>query len=143
MEERLRPTKTGIFFIELMIAVGIFSFCAAVCIGLFVYAERTSRDDADLVRAVTEARNLSECYKAAGGDLEGAAALAGGKVENGCLTLRYAGDWSMVSYEEDEAVFTLTISKEGDEMGAARLNVESPDNPSILSWPLDVLEDVS
>ena len=52
MDERIRPTRSGLFSIELMIAVGVFVFCSAICIGLFVRSEHISRDSADLVQAV-------------------------------------------------------------------------------------------
>ena len=86
MRERIRPTKSGLFAIELLIAVGVFTLCAAICVGIFVKAENMSRDSSALSAAVNEARNVAECYKAAGGDLEQAAALCGGVLEAGALT---------------------------------------------------------
>ena len=70
------------FRIELTAAVGVFILCAAVCVGVIVQAEVMSRDSADLVRAVNEARNAAECFKAADGDLERTAALFGGKLQS-------------------------------------------------------------
>ena len=34
--ERIKPTRSGLFAIELLIAVGVFSLCAAICVGLFL-----------------------------------------------------------------------------------------------------------
>ena len=45
-EERIRPTRSGLFMIELLIAVGVFTLCAAVCVGLFVRSEVMRRSDA-------------------------------------------------------------------------------------------------
>ena len=67
MDERIKPTKSGLFAIELLIAVGVFSLCAAICVGLFVRSEIISQDSADLNQAVTAARSASECFKAAVG----------------------------------------------------------------------------
>ena len=53
-EERIRPTRSGLFMIELLIAVGVFTLCAAVCVGLFVRSEVMSRESADLTRMTTE-----------------------------------------------------------------------------------------
>ena len=75
MDERIKPTKSGLFAIELLIAVGVFSLCAAICVGLFVRSEIISQDSADLNQAVTAARSASECFKAAGGDLQRTAEL--------------------------------------------------------------------
>ena len=77
--ERIKPTRSGLFAIELLIAVGVFSLCAAICVGLFVRSEVMSQDSADLNRAVTEARSAAECFKAVGGDLEKTAELTGGR----------------------------------------------------------------
>ena len=82
MRERIRPTRSGLFAIELVAAVGVFILCAAVCVGVIVQAEVMSRDSADLVRAVNEARNAAECFKAADGDLERTAALFGGELQS-------------------------------------------------------------
>ncbi|MBD5155156.1 MAG: hypothetical protein HDT15_08850 [Oscillibacter sp.] len=80
MQERIKPTRSGLFAIELLIAVGIFSMCAAICVGLFVRSEVMSQDSASLNRAVSEARNVAECFKAAGGDVKKTAELIGGQI---------------------------------------------------------------
>ena len=87
-EERIRPTRSGLFMIELLIAVGVFTLCAAVCVGLFVRSEVMSRESDDLTRMTTEARNVVECWKAAGGDFEQAAQLCGGGGGASALTVR-------------------------------------------------------
>ena len=69
MGQRIRPSRSGLVAIELVIAVGVFALCAAIAIGLLVRAELSSGESADLTRAVSEARTAAECYKAAGGDL--------------------------------------------------------------------------
>ena len=133
MRERIRPTRTGLFTIELLIAVGIFSLCAAICVGLFVRAEVMSRDSADLNLAVTEARSAAECFKAAGGDLEETARLTGGEVAEGRLLLRYGGE------------FELTLTPErGDGYISAVLSVRrTGTDEEILVWDIAVLEEVA
>ena len=91
MEERIQPTKTGLFSIELLLCVGVFVFCAAVCTGIFVRAELTSRESAELNFAVSEARNLAELYQAAGGSLEQVRAYGGGSLDGGGLVLSREG----------------------------------------------------
>ena len=53
-------SRSGLLVIELVIAVGIFSLCAAICIGLFVQADRVSRESDMLSRAVSAAQNVAE-----------------------------------------------------------------------------------
>ena len=93
--KRLRPTRSGLFAIELMAAVGIFTLCAALCVGLFVKAEMKSRASADLTRAVNEARSISECFKAASGDLSETQALCGGALTERTLFFYYDKDWNI------------------------------------------------
>ena len=130
MQERIKPTRSGLFAIELLIAVGIFSLCAAICVGLFVRAEVMSRDSADLNRAVTEARSAAECFKAAGGDLKETARLTGGELAGDMLLLRYDG------------IFELTLSPvREDGYISAVLSVKRTDtNEEILVWDIAVLE---
>ena len=40
MRERIKPTRSGLFAIELLISIGVFSLCAAICVGLFVRSGR-------------------------------------------------------------------------------------------------------
>ena len=133
MRERIQPTRSGLFAIELLIAVGIFSLCAAICVGLFVRAEVMSRDSADLTRAVAEARSAAECFKAAGGELEETARLTGGEL---------AGDTLLLRYDED---FELTIAPvREDGYISAVLSVRRTDTGAdILVWDIAVLEDAA
>lgn len=91
MAERIRPTKSGLFSIELLLCVGVFAFCAAVCTGIFVRAEMMSRQSAELNLAVNEARNLAEVFQASGGSLDRVRAYSGGSLEGGGLVLSREG----------------------------------------------------
>ena len=148
MGERIRPTRSGLFAIELLIAVGIFSLCAAICVGLFVRAEVMSRDSADLNRAVTEARSAAECFKAAGGDLEEMARLTGGKQEaGGKFYLEYDADWNKLAPGTAGVYELMLLSAPGDGYAGASLSVKRYDvrdefdqGESILQWNIAVLE---
>ena len=94
MEERIRPTKSGLFAIELLIAVGVFTLCAAISMGLFVKAEVMSRDSDDMTRIVAEARNTVECWKAVDGDFRRAAELCGGEGADTALSVIYDENWN-------------------------------------------------
>ena len=133
MRERIKPTRSGLFTIELLISVGIFSLCAAVCVGLFVRAKVMSRDSAELSRAVAEARNAAECFKAAGGDLEETARLIGGEL---------AGDALLVRYDEDFALTLVSVQESGYK--SAVLSVTRCDtDEDILTWSVAAREAAS
>ena len=153
--ERIKPTRSGLFAIELLIAVGVFSLCAAICVGLFVRSEVMSQDSADLNRAVTEARSAAECFKAVGGDLEKTAELTGGSLEDGKLRLYYDQDWQKVGGcgTGVEMLFLLELIPEtGADFAAARLEISGPiaagdltadalpEGECILSWNIAALE---
>ena len=130
MRERIKPTRSGLFAIELLIAVGIFTLCAAICVGLFVRAEVISQDSADLDRAVREARSAAECFKAAGGDMEETARLTGGALAGEELLLRLDGDLEL----------TLTSARE-DGYKTAVVSVKRNDTgENILMWDIAALE---
>ena len=153
--ERIKPTRSGLFAIELLIAVGVFSLCAAICVGLFVRSEIMSQDSADLNRAVTEARSAAECFKAVGGDLEKTAELTGGSLEDGKLRLYYDQDWQKVGGcgTGVEMLFLLELIPEtGADFAAARLEISGPvaagdltadalpEGKRVLSWNIAALE---
>ena len=131
MRERIKPTRSGLFAIELLISIGVFSLCAAICVGLFVRSEVISQTSADLSRAVSEARSAAECYKAAGGNLEKTADLIGGTLENGTLRLYYDQDWQKAGDcgTGVELLFLLELIPElpaETGLAAARLKISGP-----------------
>ena len=133
MRERIKPTRSGLFAIELLIAVGIFSLCAAICVGLFVRSEIISQDSADLDRAVTEARSAAECFKAAGGDLEETARLTGGELAQDALHLRYDENFELVLTPVQEDGYISAV------LSVRRTNADE----EILVWDIAVLEAAS
>lgn len=147
MRERIRPTRSGLFTIELLMAVGVFSLCAAICMGLFVRAEVMSRNSSDLNRAVTEARSVVECFKAAGGDIERTALLTGGSVMAGTLYLEYDENWNRLG-PWLMGTFKLTlrpVSEEGyidGSLSVKRYDDRDGADPEeeILGWDVAALE---
>lgn len=156
-EERIRPTRSGLFMIELLIAVGVFTLCAAICVGLFVRSEVMSRESADLTRAVAEARNVSECWKATGGDSDKTAELCGGTAGvGGRILLRYDGDWNKMESGDYGETFQLYLTPNSatnaefgtgfpDEpgMAAAVVSVVREGSTRLLSWDVVALEAAS
>ena len=144
MEERIRPTRSGLFAIELLVAVGIFTFCAAVCVGIFVRAELMSRDSADLNRAVNAARSAAECYKAAGGDLAKTAELCGGTLSENGVALAFDADWNPAVSAPDNG-FTLTLSpllRAGVSEAALAVTRSGEETP-LVTWEVAALPEAA
>ena len=146
--ERIKPTRSGLFAIELLIAVGVFSLCAAICVGLFVRSEVMSQDSADLNRAVAEARSAAECFKAVGGDLEKTAELTGGQIiGDTTLFISYDQSWHKLDTGAESAfAITLTLRPEDGYTGAS-LSVQRYDRTekettgtTFLFWEIAALE---
>ena len=146
--ERIKPTRSGLFAIELLIAVGVFSLCAAICVGLFVRSEVMSQDSAGLNRAVAEARSAAECFKAVGGDLEKTAELTGGQIiGDTTLFISYDQSWHKLDAGAEGAFdITLTLRPEDGYTGAS-LSVQRYDRTekettgtTILFWEIAALE---
>ena len=141
-------------------AVGVFSLCAAICVGLFVRAELMSRHSDDLNRAVTAARGAAECYKAAGGYLARTAELTGGTLtEDGRLALVFDGGWQPLGTcgTGVDTLFLLELTpREAAGCAAARLRVtealdagslaqadilaQAAEAGSLLDWDVAALE---
>ena len=109
-----RPTersRTTLFLIELAIALGVFAFCAAVCLGVFGTAKRLTRESDALSGASVAAQSAAECYKAAAGDLTACAALLNTAPENGTLTLGYDETWHRTA---EKVAFELVLVPRGE-----------------------------
>ena len=136
MRERIRPTRSGLFAIELVVAVGVFTLCAAICTGIFVQSEVMSQDSAALTRAVNEARNAAERFKAANGDLTRMAEQFGGTMTDGALSL---------SYDAEGAAYEIRLTPDAETSGCveARLQAFRYDGEILLDWRIAALEAVS
>lgn len=130
----MRTSRSGLLVLELVIAVGVFSLCAAICIGLFVQADRVSRESDALFRAVSASQNVAEQYKAAGGDLDRLAEACGAvQAADGSLTLAFDTGWSPVSPADGTAGYRLTVRPETAQGYArASLSVQQADGGAVL-----------
>ena len=88
-----KRSGTTLFLIELMICVGVFAFCAAVCLGIFAWARQMTRKSTDLSAAALAVQSAAECYKAAKGDPTVCAALLGADIGPNGLTLYFDETW--------------------------------------------------
>lgn len=144
MGERVRPSRSGLAAIELVIAVGVFTLCAAVCMGLLVRADSLSHSAGDLTQGVSEARSAAECYKAVGGDLIRTAELTGGERDGDSLSVFYDDAWTRSGAESAAFTLTLTPRETGDpRVKEAELLVTGPEGETLLDWSVAAWEDGS
>lgn len=78
--------RTSLVLMEQLIMVLVFALAAALCLQVFVRADRISRETGRRDLAVSLAQNAAETLKACRGDLEEAARiLQGSKEQEGCM----------------------------------------------------------
>ena len=85
--------RTTLFLIELAICLGVFAFCAAVCLDLFAQAKRMTRAGTDLTAASVAVQSAAEVYRATDGDLAACANLLGAKPTDDGLRIGYDENW--------------------------------------------------
>jgi len=73
-----RGSASGMFLIEILLALLIFAMASAICLQVFVTAHQIAADSNTLNRAVVAAQNGAECFKATGGDIKKAEELLTG-----------------------------------------------------------------
>ena len=118
--------KTGLFLMELIIAILFFSLAAAICIQLFVKSHMISERSIALNHSILLAQNTAEIFYATNGDPEKLASLLGCGESSGTaaiadsdntstLTLFYTDKFDCLDpAEAASAVFQQTISLYAD-----------------------------
>ncbi len=105
-------SKTPLALMEQVVMVLVFALAAALCLQVFELADRTSRRNEAIDRAVQVCQTAAETLKAAGGDVahaqQAAAARMGGAVEEGLWYVLYNENWKPVD-GIDEAVYALYV----------------------------------
>ena len=118
--------KTGLFLMELIIAILFFSLAATICIQLFVKSHMISEHSIVLNHSILLAQNTAEIFYATNGDPEKMASLLGCGESSGTaaiadsdnastLTLFYTDKFDCLDpAEAASAVFQQTISLYAD-----------------------------
>ena len=108
-------SKSTLFLMEQLIVILIFSFCAAICVKIFVVSFMVVSDVNDTTNALRIAQNGAECYKAVSGDAEYAASILNGGVsvskdDSGNSVVYYNENWA--ACEKAEAVYILKFTED-------------------------------
>lgn len=100
----MKPSKSSLFLLELIIALLFFSLASTVCIRLFVKAHTITVHTRNLNYAVTQAQNLAEAFLGLDGDMKQLQTLyANSQLSNDdSLLTVYEGDYCstlLVTYQ--------------------------------------------
>jgi hypothetical protein len=98
--------RTSLVLMEQLVMVLVFALAAALCLGIFVEADRISEETACRDQAVLLAQNGAEVLKSCNGDLKEAADILDGTVTMRELTVE-SGGYTMILTLVDSGVTGL------------------------------------
>lgn len=81
-------SKASLVLMEQLVMILVFALAASMCLQVFLYADRVSRETELQDRAVVLAQNGAEILKSCGGSLEKAGARLEGEGHGDTLTVR-------------------------------------------------------
>ena len=116
-------SKSGLFLMELIIAIAFFAFASAICIQLFAKAHLLSARSGDINRAVATAQSAAECFKSTDASIEEMAALLGSAAVGEAIVITYGDDWT----QSGDTRFILTVRLDKSEP-VARADIIVVDN---------------
>ena len=130
--------KTGLFLVELIIALLLFAFCAAICVQVFVSARQKAQDSEALSHSVFLATSAAECYKSTNGDMTKVAALLGVNSDGGAvLGIRYDADWGILTAIGDERYY-LDVKKNPDGTASIEISTDAKAAPAKVIFSIAV-----
>lgn len=97
--------RSSLFLLELIIDLFLFVICAAVCVGILLYARSLSVESRDLTEAVYMAQSAAERWRATGVETMQCA-----PPEEGRLTCTASGDGDSLYvrvYKGDKLIYSL------------------------------------
>lgn len=100
-------SKTPLALMEQLAMVLVFALAAAVCLQVFVLADRISRTCQARDQAVTAAQSAAETLKGYHGDYERAAQRLGGMLDDQRWLLYYDENWQQT---EADAAYRMTVT---------------------------------
>lgn len=103
--------KTGLFLMELIIAILFFSLAAAICIQLFVKSHMISERSIALNHSILLAQNTAEIFYATNGNPEKMASLLG---------CRESSDTAAVADSDNASTLTLFYTDKFDRLDPAQ-----------------------
>ena len=113
--------KSSLLLMEQLVMVLVFALAAALCLGIFVKADRISRETASRDEAVLIAQNAAELLKATAGDAERTLAvltpMAGAyrlEIEKTDSEIKLLGNAEIRVYLEETLLFILRTGWQED-----------------------------
>lgn len=103
-------SKSGLFLMELIIAIAFFAIASAVCIQLFAAAHTMRARSFGLQMAVASAQGAAEAFKVTG-DLYEMSGLLEAALHEGRLVIEYDENWAIAT---GDARYAMTVEADID-----------------------------
>lgn len=138
----VKPSKTGLYLMEILLAVLFFSVCAAGCMSVFGKAHQTAQQATALSNAAVFVKNAAEELKA-GTFNERLLEIAAGKNGKEMITVD-TFDKSFEPAAEENAVYRLCIRRgenKDDNLRQYEVSFEEKDGAGVMAvdvWVRDV-----
>ena len=91
-------SKSGLFLMELIIAICFFAVASAICVQLFANAHILSQRSKGIQMAVLNAQSVAEGFRGLNGDMEALAYLWQAYANDGSFTAWFDDDWANVAH---------------------------------------------
>jgi type II secretory pathway pseudopilin PulG len=142
MKERGGSSASGMFLIELLLAIMIFAIASAICMKVFVLSHQIAAGSNDLNHAVVAAQSGAECFKASSGDLSETANLLGGNygAESDTVALYFDAAWKHAGSSSYDYILEIKQFSNQDGLIDGEVTVSDISGDLIFSIPVSVLE---
>ncbi|MDL2232475.1 hypothetical protein LJC63_02695 [Ruminococcaceae bacterium OttesenSCG-928-L11] len=129
-------SKSALFLIEMIIAIGFFSVSAAVCTSLFVKANMLSQETRRMNMAVIQAQSVAECFKSADGSLQETVKLLDVSPNDGqSFLLYFNNDWQ----RGEQGRYRMTVSVDESALPAtADIAIVDMENSEAVLYTMQV-----
>ena len=91
-------SKSGLFLMELIIAICFFAVSSAICVQLFAHAHTLSQRSKGIQMAVLNAQSVAEGFRGLEGDVEALANLWQVSANDGSFVAWFDDDWANVTH---------------------------------------------
>ena len=99
-------SKSGLFLMELIIAICFFAISSAICVQLFAAAQSMSRRSRGLQMAVVNAQSVADGFKAYGRDIDALARFWNASASDGKFVAWFNESWENI---EDADRYSMTV----------------------------------
>ena len=124
--------KAPLALMEQLVMVLVFALAAALCLQVFVFADRVSRRCEAEDYAVRVAQSAAEVLKSTSGDFGRAADMLGGSCEDGAWKIGYDKHWLQTTGDAAYWLEATAVDSGHGLLGMADVMVETSDSDELF-----------